>query len=162
MEVLKVLYENDKIIFPALSGDKVIYNSENVFKSWIDSDFQNWGLNKESKATPETEVEVYEMVKDATLKDIFSFLSDDIDVLCLTQSQIINFCEKHRSHLRQDGYATLFLTKEDFEKPATEENLFVVNVDVDSYGLGVGVDHFDDAYVWGAGYRHRVVVPKLS
>jgi len=160
--LLNVLYENEKIIIPELSGNRTIYGSKEVFFSYVDKDFKNWGLNKKSKSTPETEVKTYEMVKDATFKEMFISLSDDLDSLCLTQSQIIDFCEKHFSHLRQGGYATFFLTKKNFEKPATKDNLFVADVGVYSGGLCVLVFHFDLAYVWDADYRLRVVVPKLS
>ena len=160
--ILKFLAISEKLSLSKSDGQATIAKAEDVFKSWIDSDFQNWGLNKESKATPETEIEVYEMVKNANFKDIFTSLSDDLNLLCLTQSQIIDFCKKHRNHLRQDGNATLFLTKKDFGKPATEDNLFVVDVSVGSDGLRVCVYHFGRAYVWHADYRHRVVVPNLS
>jgi hypothetical protein len=160
--LLNVLYENEKIVLSALNGNRTIYNSREVFLSYIDPDFENWGLNRKSKATPETEVKIYEMVKDAIFKDMFISLSDDPDSLCLTQSQIIDFCEKHRNHLRQDGCGTFFLTKKDFEKPATEDNLFVVGVVVRSGGLNVLVFHVDRADVWNVDCRLRVVVPKLS
>ena len=40
--------------------------------------------------------------------------------------------------------------------------IFVVNVNVNSNGLNVNVNHFNNANVWNADYRHRVVVPQLS
>ena len=158
-DILNLLSGSEKILLSKLDGWAIIAKAENVFKAYISSDFENWGLNRKSKATLETEVGVYEMAKDATFKKMFTSLSDDLDSLCLTQSQIIDFCEKHRSHLRQDGYATFFLTKKDFEKPATEDNLFVARVRVRSDGLRVDVSRFGDASVWDAGYRHRLVVP---
>ncbi len=160
--ILKSLSISEKLSLSESDGEAIIFKAKNVFKHYIDPGFQNWDLRRKSKTTLETEVEVYEMVKDATFKDIFISLLDNIDSLCLTQSQIIDFCEKHRSHLRQDVYATFFLTKKDFGKPATEDNLFVVSVRVFSDGLDVLVFHFDDARVWRAGFRPRVVVPKLS
>ncbi|HOZ53400.1 MAG TPA: hypothetical protein PK142_01840 [bacterium] len=160
--ILRSLAISEKLSLSESDGRAIISQSEDIFKSYIDSDFKNWGLNKESKATPETEIEIYEIVKHANFKDMFTSLSDDLDSLCLTQSQIIDFCEKHRSYLRQAGYAAFFLTKKDFEKPATEDNLFVVLVGVDSCGLDVSVHRFDDAHVWLPGGRRRVVVPKLS
>ena len=158
-DILNLLSGSEKILLSKLDGRAIIAKAENVFKSYISSNFENWDLNKESKATQETEIEVYEMAKDATFKKMFTSLSDDLNLLCLTQNQIIDFCKKHRSHLRQDGYATFFLTKKDFGRPATEDNLFVVFVDVDSVGLHVSVGHFSGADVWGADYRHRLVVP---
>ena len=155
--ILRSLAISEKLSLSKLDGQATIAKAEDVFKSWIDPDFQNWGLSRKGKTTLETEVEVYEMVKNANFKDIFTSLSDDLNLLCLTQDQIIDFCKKHRSHLRQGGYGTFFLTKKDFEKPVTEDNLFVVSVRVDSFGLDVRVGHFGDAYVWDAD-RHRVVV----
>jgi len=160
--ILRSLAISEKLYLSESDGRAIIAKAEDVFKSWIYPDFEKLGLNKKSKATLETEVGVYEMVKNANFKDIFTSLSDDLNLLCLTQDQIIDFCKKHRSHLRQGGYGTFFLTKKDFEKPATEDNLFVVFVSVDSLGLYVSVSHFDDASVWNAVCRHRVVVPKLS
>jgi hypothetical protein len=157
--LLKVLYENEKIVLPALSGNRTIYGSKEVFSS-VDKDFKNWDLNKKSKSTPETEVEIYEMVKDATFKDIFVSLSNDLNSLCLTQDQIIDFCVKYPERLRQDGYGTFFLFKK--RRLFRRDKFFVVVVGVFSDGLGVLVVHFGGADVWDAVYRHRVVIPKLS
>jgi len=158
--LLNVLYENEKIIIPELSGNRTIYGSKEVFFSYVDKDFKNWGLNKKSKSTPETEVKIYEMVKDATFKDIFTSLSDNLDVLCLTQDQIIDFCVKYPERLRQNGYGTFFLLKK--RRLFRRDKFFVVDVGVYSSGLDVRVRHFDGASVWDADGRHRVVVPKLS
>ncbi|HOZ53680.1 MAG TPA: hypothetical protein PK142_03315 [bacterium] len=144
---------------------KKLFRSSLFFTSTIDPNFEKLGLNKKSKATLETEVEIYEMVKDANFEEIFTSLSDNLDVLCLTQSQIIDFCEKHRSHLRQGCYGTFFLTKKDFEKPPTEDNLFVVRVEAHLYDLSVRVCHFGDSYIWHNYSRLpnlHVVAPKLS
>lgn len=157
--LLSLLYENEKIVLPALSGNRTIYGSKEVFSSHVDEDFKNWGLNKKSKSTPETEVKIYEMVKGATFKDIFTPLSDDLDSLCLTQDQIIDFCVKYLERLRQDGYGTFFLFKK--RRLFRRDKFFVVDVDVYSNGLRVYVNHFEDAHVWHPDYHHRVVV-KLS
>lgn len=161
-DILNLLSNSGQILLPKSDGQSIISRAKDVFKFHIDPDFENWDLNKKSKATQEIEVKIYEMVKNANFKEMFISLSDNLDSLCLTQSQIIDFCEKHRNHLRQDGDATFFLTKKDFGKPATEDNLFVVRVSVRSNGLRVCVYHFGRAYVWHADYRHRVVVPNLS
>lgn len=159
--LLSLLYENEKIVLPALSGNRTIYNSREVFPSYVDEDFKNWDLNKKSKSTPETEVKIYEMVKDATFKDIFTSLSDDLDSLCLTQDQIIDFCVKYPERLRQDGHGTFFLFKK--RRLFRRDKFFVVDVLVVSDGLRVHVFHlFGGANVWDAGCRRRVVVPKLS
>ncbi len=157
--LLSLLYENEKIVLLALSGNRTIYGSKEVFPSYVDEDFKNWDLNKKSKSTPETEVKIYEMAKDATFKDIFTSLSDDLDSLCLTQDQIIDFCVKYPERLRQDGHGTFFLFKK--RRLFRRDKFFVVFVIVGSGGLGVRVRRFGGAGVWSAGCRHRVVV-KLS
>ena len=157
--LLNLLYKNETIVLPALSGNRTIYNSREVFSSYVNGDFENWGLNKESKATPRTEVKIYEIVKYDTFKDIFTSLSDNLDSLCLTQDQIIDFCVKYPERLRQDGYGTFFLFK---KRRLFRRDKFCVARVCGSGGLLVGVDRFGDAYVWRAVYRLRLVVPKLS
>lgn len=86
----------------------------------------------------------------------FGSLSSDLDVLCLTQSQILNFVAKHKSWLRTDGYATFFLFK-------ANNQFFVASGSFDGDGsLGVRVYRFEDDDVWDADYRRRVVVPQLA
>lgn len=160
-DILNLLSGSEKLYLPESDGLAIIAKANDVFKLYISHDFKKFGLNRKSRATLETEVEVYEMVKNANFKDIFISLSDNLDSLCLTQNQIIDFCKKYRGHLRQGGYGIFFLTKKDFGKPATEDNLFVVDLFVYSFGLYVSVSRFDNAGVWDAGC-HRVVVPKLS
>jgi len=79
-------------------------------------------------------------------------ITPNLDKLVLTQAQIIRFCEKHPTWLRQEGHATFFLTKVGGE-------YFVVSVRVFSGGLNVSVDRFEDGDVWDAGCRHRLVSP---
>jgi hypothetical protein len=154
-EILKRLYSDDTITISAVDGSKTIFNSEDVFKSWIDSDFKDWDLNKPDQKTPEIKTQVYEMAENANYSQMFNSLSSDLDSLCLTQNQIIRFCEKYPSHLRQDGNATFFLFKENGE-------YFVAYVSVNSGGLGVNVRRFGDDCVWDAEYAHRVVGPQLE
>ncbi len=86
---------------------------------------------------------------------MFNSLSTDLDKLCLTQDQIIEFCTNHPSWLRQDGYGTFFLFK-------VKDEFFVCSVHVRDGGLCVGVDRLADGCVWDADGAHRVVVPQLN
>ena len=132
-------------------GNQTICKAEDTFKSYIDSDFKNWDLDKKQKPTKAKEVCVCELIKDLAIKEIFT---GDLDSLVMTQSQIIEFCNNHAQHLRQEGYTTLFLMKENDE-------YFVVSVVVCSDGLNASVSRFGGAGVYGAGLLHRVVVPQL-
>lgn len=139
----------------ACDGKTTIADSKNIFSS-IDSDFKVYGANTKGIATTETAVEVYEMVKDANFVQMFGSLSTDLDTLCVTQSQILNFIAKHRGMLRTEGYATFFLFK-------SGENFFVAFVGFAGGGsLEVYVRRFEYGGVWGASNRHRVVVPQLA
>jgi len=152
--ILKLLSKGESIVIDACDGSETITDAKEVFKSYIDSNFKNWGINKPGKATEETAVAVHEMVKDATFAQIFGSLGTDLDKLCLTQHQIKNFCKKHSNWLRAGGYATFFLFK-------AEDQFFVAYVSVDSGGLDVRVSRLERGPVWLAKYAHRVVVPQL-
>lgn len=151
---LRLISDNSEINLEATDGSKFIYNSESTFKSYISSDFKSYGLAKKGVATKKTSVSVYELVKVGTGKQIFESFNANLDKLVLTQNQIIDFCEKYPTWLRQNGYAILFLTKDG-------NNYFVVYVYVYSDGLSVRVHHFEDGHVWDARYQRRVVVPQL-
>jgi hypothetical protein len=152
--ITQLISSNEKLMIEALDGKTHIAGAKNVFKSYIDSDFKNFGLNQPGLATAETLVDVSEIVENATFTQIFTSITTDLDKLVLTQNQIIRFCEKHPTWLRQDGYGTFFLIKENNE-------YFVVSVYVLSVGLFVIVLRLVSFIVWFGVYRHRVVSPQL-
>jgi len=145
---LKLLEE---VKLGATSGTKTIYKAKKTFKSYIDNDFKNWGLDKRTKATPKTDLFIYEITEDAIFKEMFT---GDLDKLVMTQSQIIDFCDKYLSKLIKDSYRTFFLIKENNE-------YFVVSVSVNSFDLYVYVVRFENDFVWSAECQHRIVVPQL-
>lgn len=151
--ILRLLSAGETIAFA--DGTQTLARAKDVFKSGIDSDFKNWNLDKPGKATEETAVAVHYVAQDATFAKMFGSLGSDLNKLCLTQHQIKTFCEQHASWLRTDGYATLFLFKEN-------EEIFVAYVDVYSDGLDVNVSRFEYDYLWYAGSQPRVVVPQLT
>ena len=155
--ILKLLNEDKTILITDCDGTKTLAKADDVFKWGIDSDFKWWGLDVPGNATPEINVSVFEIQKDATFKRMFGSLSEDFDSYCLTQHQIREFClnKGSREWLRQDGYATLFPFKVNDER-------FVAYVDVDDVGtLRVIVRRFEYDRVWDAGRRDRVVVQQL-
>ena len=95
------------------------------------------------------------MANDATFVQIFTELNSDLDKLVMTQAQIIRFCEKHPTWLRQEGCATFFLTK-------VKGEYFVVFVVVRADGLNVDVYRLEHDNVWNVSYLHRVVAPQLE
>jgi len=153
--ILSLISGNDKLMIEASDGKAYIFDAKNIFKSGIDGDFKNWGLNKSGPATKEILVDVNETVSDGTFVQIFTGISSDLEKLVMTQAQIIRFCEKHPTWLRQEDYATLFLTKVGYE-------YFVVYVRVRSDGLLVRVRRLEDDIVLCGQYRHRVVSLQLK
>ncbi len=149
---MKTLHQNIKL--PACKNGSIA-NAKKVF-SYIDSDFEAWGLNKVSAKADATEFAVLEMEKDGTFKDIFGSISSNLDSMCLTQAQIVEFCKKHKDKLRTEWYGNFFLFK-------VGDEFFVagVSVGVDG-GLSVDADRFSDDYVWYADVGHRIVVPQLT
>ena len=152
--ILRLISGGEKIMIEALDGKAYISDAKKTFKSFIDPDFKNWGLNQSSPATAETLLDVSEMTSDGTFVQIFAGITPDLDKIVMTQAQIIRFCEKHPTWLRQEGYATFFLTKVGGE-------YFVVHVRVFDGGLNVRVNRLGLGHVWRGEYRHRVVSPQL-
>lgn len=152
---LKLLSGAETLMLDALDGKETLATAKEVFPSGIDGDFKNWGTNKPGIATKEQAVDVHELVKDGTFAQMFGSLGTDLDKLCLTQSQIKNFCKKHPQWLRQNGYATFFLFK-------VEDQFFVARVFVYSGGLLVSVRRFERGHVCHAEFSHRLVVPQLT
>ena len=152
--ILQLISGGEKLMIEALDGKAYISDAKKTFKSFIDPNFKNWGLNQFGSATTETLLDVSEMTSDGTFVQVFTSITSDLDKIVMTQAQIIRFCEKYPTWLRQKGYATFFLTKVGGE-------YFVVGVDVCSDGLDVLVYRLEGGRVWSGEYRHRVVSPQL-
>lgn len=153
---LRLLYADDRITIPVTGGQRTIADAKKVFTWGIDSDFQRWGTNKPSGNKPETDLKVFEMHQDATFKQLFTSLGKPLPELCMTQDQIIAYCEKHKDKLRRDGYGNFFLFK-------VGDEFFVAYVFVCDVGeLDAYVYLFEDDRVWGGVYQRRVVVPATA
>lgn len=148
---MKILTQNLQL---KVCSKDTINRANDVF-SYIDSDFTDWKIDVKSPKTEATKMAMLEMDKDATFADIFGEISNDADLLRLTQAQIIEFVTSYKDQLRTDGYATFFLFKENDE-------FFIALVRFVGVGqLKVSVFRFSDDFVWFAEYR-RVVVPQLA
>lgn len=131
-------------------GTKTIAQASDVFTSYIDSDFKKWNLDVQDKPTKAVNLDVFEMDKNGTFKDIFT----NPDKQVMTQEQIIYFCKNHKEELHKDWY-TFFL----FKRVGV---LFVACVSLDDLGrLGVRVDPFSYDRTWLAECPRRFVAPQL-
>ncbi len=153
---LKLISGAETLTLDPTDGTEVIAEAGSLFNGYLDSDFRNWKTNVKGNPTEAQNVQVHEMTKDGTFEQIYGGLGTDLNALCLSQAQIIQFVKNHRKWLRTDGYGTFFLFK-------VGDEFFVAGVDVDSGGsLVAGVFRFSFGLVWGAGSRARFVVPQLA
>jgi hypothetical protein len=153
-DYLKSISGGTEIIIGETDGMDTIARASDVFTCWIDSDFVNYGTNVKGQPTKETPVQVFEMIKNGTFAQIFGGFGENLDRLCLTQSQIIFFVKNHSKWLRTDGYVTFFLFKENGE-------FFVARVGWCGGGLKVFASRLSLDSVWRAGPRRCLVAPRL-
>lgn len=91
--ILCRLFENETITIAPCGGSRFIGTQDAVFKGFVSPDFKGSGLNKPSSPTDATTVSVHEMIKDATIAKMFGSLgAPDLNQLCLSQDQIVEFC----------------------------------------------------------------------
>lgn len=153
---LKLISGAETLTLSPTDGNEIIAEAGDLFKGYLDSDFVNWNTNVKGNPTEAQNVQVHEMTKDGTFKQIYGGLGTDLNALCLSQAQIIQFVKNHRKWLRTDGYGTFFLFK-------VGDEFFVAYVFVHSDGsLDANVGRFSYGSVWFAVGRFRFVVPQLA
>jgi len=155
-KILTLIPSQSKIIIESLPAGYVknlVTNASETFRYYRSSNLNmDWSSGGEQKASEEILVDVYELKQNATFSTMFKFLNSELDKLCLTQSQIVYFCQKNSTHLSQEG-PTFFLFKEN-------NKFFVAQVNVFSDGLQVHVYDFNYKDIWIANvYDYRLVVP---
>lgn len=153
---LKLISLGEKISIPATTGKRTIAKAKEVFGrgNYIDPGFRDYDV--EGAPAPEISTDVYELVEDGDYRQTFGGFGLNLDLLCLTQDQIISWVENNRKWLRTEGYGTAFLLKESGE-------FFVVSVSVGSMGdLPVHVRSLSYYYVWIADCGRRFVVPQQT
>lgn len=94
---------------------------------------------------------VYQMADDATWDQMFGSLSQNSDAMCLTESQIIAYCEMNRDKLRTNRDGTFFLLK-------SGSNLFVTDLDPHVGKPSVQLYRFARSRICHGVGRHHLVV----
>jgi len=150
MEISSFLKLLSTVTIQATDGKSVIAQEKELFNGYLDSDFKNWGLDETGDPTPETSIQVFELIKNATLNQMFNSISNELDKICLTQSQIIEIIKNHRNLLNQEGYVNFFLMKENDEYFVTGVGLY------SDGGLYALVYRFGYASVWYGALGLRV------
>lgn len=145
-----------KLTLPARSGKRTIAKAKRMFlPGHIHSDFVDYGLDVRGVATLETDVQVYELVRDGEFTDICNGVGVDLDKLVLTQDQILTFLETCHDWLRTYGPETFFITK-------NGKMFFVVGVVDDVPGISIYPVNLFYRGIWHGSRSHRFVFPQLS
>ena len=140
------------INLPKLTGERKIEHNDKI--TCVDGDFDNWNARSKRVATKSTDVDVYELVENATLQEMADQFTNFTPFE--TEGQIIEFVEKHQDLLSKDWFTF-------FPYRAESGDIFVAGVYFDVIGrLGVGVSRLSFGSVWGASYWLRFVLPATS
>lgn len=147
----------ESLILDPTDGSRIFAESAGIFTGHLDPDFQVVGEGIKCSPTPMQKVSVHELVADGEFADIYGSVCDDLDSLCLTQDQIIQFVQKHPSWLNSKCWAIFFLYK-------VEEKFFVADVTFEERRalLYATVFQFPYASVWGARRLIRFVIPQFD
>jgi len=139
------------LILDSTDGSEILPDADVFARILCDLDIGEAGA-----ATEATPVHVYEIVNDATFKQMFGSLNADVDKVCLTQAQIKGFIKKHHQWLRRYDCSTLFLFK-------SHGKFFVAQVCISSSGkLALDAYWLENLHLWDAECCHRLVAPQLN
>jgi hypothetical protein len=109
-DYLRLLSGNKPLVLRPTNGQETLAQATEVFR-YIDRNFEHWNCNTAGLPTKETVVQVYEMVRDSTLQEMFGSFDIPIDFLALTQAQIKQFARLYSNWLKRGGNGTFFLFK---------------------------------------------------
>lgn len=154
---LSPIFGLQNLILDATDGTETFIKSRRLFDKYFDDDFISMGLDVPSHPTDIAKVSVYEMIEGGTFRQILESLSFDLDILCLTQGQILVFLKNHWSHLRTHDERNVFLFKRG-------EDFFIAFVDMEDDGsMGIDfIDLFMAIKYWSLDEAFNVIVPQLD
>jgi hypothetical protein len=149
-DCLLLISGSERLVLNQTDGQETLARAAAVFR-YIDSNFKNWGCDLPGLPTKETLVQVYEMARDSSFREMFGSFGVALDSLVLTQAQIKQFVARYRDWLKKGGNGTFFLTK-------VGNEFFVLAVYFFADGsLGVRIRRLTLDRVLRAEKRHRVV-----
>ena len=141
-----LLFSDNDIVIPSLSGKGTFSEVGDVIL-WLDPNFAGLKADESDNWTPETPIQIYDLVWKATLSRMFCSFSKDLNELCFTQDQILWFMRNEHE------MGNLFLRK-------SYNNFFVVET-----GRYAGGKFSIKIYPFGHPeiiHRGRVVVPIIK
>jgi hypothetical protein len=162
--ILRLISGDHDLKLKGSDGSRLICQATDVFK-FIDDRNHQAGISHPGIASPEMTPEVYQLLRDATFMDIFTSLPGSWDQKWIPEDKVVEFCKKYPHWLRQKHLSTFFLIKREQDKPINQEkpsdNLLIVCVRVNDYGLGVNFLFLDNPFMWRGKELRHVVIPQL-
>lgn len=158
---LRLISGGKKVVIPACDGNRNFVTASEIFTWDFDVNFIRWGLDAPSDPTPETTVEVYEMVENGNFKAVLDSTGEPVEMLFFTQAQAEAFVEANTDWLCNGGYAMCIPFK---QKVNGVVKFFVALVSLGASGrLSAHVHEFSSyGSVLHADNRLRFVLPQLT
>jgi hypothetical protein len=155
--ILKLISTDEKLVIKALDGmATIIYSQKTTFRTGVDFNFGSQDINRVSNPTGETLVNAYGLIRNAKFSEIYDSLSENLDKICFTQSQIIDFCQNYSRHLVRSEHGNFFLSKKQCFYRGMEK-YFIVRVVVHSPRSNVPTKKLDATFFEFA-YEHALEV----
>jgi hypothetical protein len=159
--------KDNTCVIPPLDGKTLIYESPSVFHSHICYDFIGCGLTIPGIATKETILNVNQLIGRRELYEIFSPVNGiDWEKKCVTQSQIVYFCENYSGWLDPKKNVVIFLCRINENIPVDDnkpqDNLSIVHVTAYHNGLFARLGHLYHSSLAYTDYPKVVVFPQYK
>jgi hypothetical protein len=112
-KIIKIISTEENLVIDAVSGHMTEEEAKRVITGGINLvDSKNWGVDKEDLPKEKTKVDLYKVTSStASFLLVFCALSSNLDNLCLTESQGINFSKKYPNVIKNSNHAVFFLVK---------------------------------------------------
>ena len=149
-----VLLNPEPLIISAVSGEEILAQAQDVFLAGVDKNFRLWRTDRPGRPSPETAIDIYEMVRLADFPELFSEINPNLDRLCFTQHQIKEFFRWHGNVVLPD-YGMHLLFEERDQKFLVRVRNFSGYLDIHIRRLG-----WEDA--WKFSYLRHLAVPRVK
>lgn len=128
----------------ASNSFELFHNCNNIFTA-----------KQKGKPSEYCELVVYKL--NATLKapEIFKAFGVNLNRLCLSESQVLCFCEKYPEELTSDGLATFFLVKKG-------NKYFIFDIHKGENKILVVISDMRTARVWQKKRGYRIIIKKYE
>lgn len=163
--ILRLISKNHDLFLPKVDGNLTINSQNNIFSSVVGSNMSQNVSNHQGVFMPETPIQIFELIHNSQLIDIFEYLPGNWNQKWLSQNQLIIYCEKYPYWIREKGQGTLILMKinenEAIPYNNPQDNLMVAGIYKHGVGFGISIIELNLDFVWNAEEHYRVVMPKI-